>query len=263
MPAYVEIMRGRVRSTMAYRVNTAFQLAVVVVQVFILHKVWTALYAGATEVNGLTLNALLGYLTIANLQNWALQQPEMSYYVSQRVREGQIAFDLIRPAGFVQQLTAHFAGAQLVMAFFTVVALPVVALLGSFATPASPQAFGLWLLSMLCGGAVALLLNLIMAMTAFFTTEIGGVLLLYYLINQFLAGALIPLSFFPDVLRTIADLLPFRATTYTPASIYIGHLSGETALRAIAMQALWVLLLAIGVRLLWRAAKRRVVVQGG
>ncbi|MFE7622476.1 ABC transporter permease [Streptomyces sp. NPDC057509] len=262
-PAYAQIIRGRLRTAVVYRQNAAFLLAVVIVQTYILRKVWTTLYDGAAEVDGVALQSLLVYLTLANLQNWALQDPSVGSYMYGRIREGQVAFDLLRPPGFVPQMLAHLCGSSLAMLLFAVAALPVVAFAGALGPPASAMALGYWLVSLVCGYAVAILLNLIIGMVAFWTMEINGVTVLYYLINQFLAGALVPLSFFPDVLRHLADLLPFQATTYTPVAIYVGQIAEDRAARAIGIQILWVVLLALLARRIWKAALHRVVVQGG
>jgi ABC-type uncharacterized transport system permease subunit len=263
MPAYRQIVRGRLRSVLAYRQNVFFMLAIVVMQIFVLRKVWTSLYAGAETVNGISLRAMLVYLTIANLQTWALQDSEVSSYIQNRVREGQIAFDLLRPPSFVPQVLAHLVGSSIAMGALAVVMLPFVAFAGTLALPASPAAFGTWLVSLLLGYGIAMMINLVIGMLSFWTTEVIGVRMLYQLINQFMAGAMVPLTFFPPTLETIAKLLPFQATTYTPVSIYVGQLAGVAAAKAIVVQLLWVGLLAIGVHFLWRVARRRVFVQGG
>jgi ABC-type uncharacterized transport system permease subunit len=263
MPAYVQIIRGRLRMAVTYRQNAIFMLAVVAVQIFILSKVWTALYGGADVVDGIALADVLVYLTIANLQSWAMQDSSVSSYMYSLVREGRIAFDLLRPAGFIPQMLAHLVGGTLGMVLFAVVALPVVAVIGTLGPPASAGAFGLWLVSILCAFGVSILLNLMVGLSVFWTTEINGLTMLVTLVSQFLAGALVPLYFFPDLLRTVAELLPFQATTFTPVAIYLGQLEGGEAVRAIGVQALWIVLLGGAARLVWARALHRVVVQGG
>jgi hypothetical protein len=72
--------------------------------------VWTALYDGADTVNGMTLSAMLVYLTIANLQNRALQDIDVSLYLQSRAREGKVAFDLLLPQPFVGRLDPRCTG---------------------------------------------------------------------------------------------------------------------------------------------------------
>ncbi len=263
VPVYAEIIRGRIRTVVAYRLNLFMALVILVMEILILQTVWRALYGYAGAVDGMTLSAMLGYLTIAGLQHWAMQDPSMGSYLAQRVREGQVSFDLVRPTAYVPQMLAHLTGSSVAMLMCALVALPVVAVVGVVRPPASWTAVALWLVSLLLGYAVAVLMSLIIGLTAFFTTEISGVAMLFYLVNQFFAGAMVPLSVFPGTLRVIAETMPFQATTYTPVSIYMGQLAGATAGLAMLRQAVWVLLLSAGVWLLWARAKRRVVVQGG
>ncbi len=263
VPAYLQIIRGRVRTAVVYRYNTLFFLLLMVMQVFILRKVWTALYAGQSSVDGLTLHALLVYLTIAQVQTWVLQDPTVTHYMYFRIREGQVAFDLVRPAGFVPQMFAHIVGSSTAVGAVAIVALPFVALVGVLSAPPSVPALVLYLVSLLLAYLLTAMLTLILGMVAFWTMEIAGLTMLYLLVNQFFAGALVPISMFPTPLRIVADLLPFQAITYGPVAIYVGQLTGTGALEAIGVQLVWVVVLATACRLIWQRAMYRVVVQGG
>jgi ABC-2 type transport system permease protein len=263
LPAYRQIVRIRIRTALVYRANTFFLLLLMVIQIFILRKVWTALYAGQSTVDGLSLHSLLVYLTIANLQTWILQDPTVNRYMHQRIREGQVAFDLVRPAGFIPQMFAHIAGSSVAVASVGLVALPVIAFAGVLAPPASGQALGMYLVSLLLGYLLSVLLTLLLGMVAFWTMEVSGLNMLYMLVNQFFAGALVPISLFPTPLRVVADLLPFQAMTYGPVAIYVGGITGSGALVVIAVQSAWLVFLGGAAWLLWRRALHRVVVQGG
>jgi len=263
LPAYLQIIRGRLKTAVTYRQNVFFLVAIVVVQIFMLRKVWSALYAGHQIVNGMTLHSLLVYLTIANLQNWVLQDTTISRYMYDRVREGQVAFDLVRPVGFVPQMFAHLVGSSFSSMLFAIVALPFVALAGTLDGPAGASAAGLYALSLACGYVITMMLTLMLGMIAFWTMEIAGLTMLYFLVNQFLAGALVPVSLFPGALRVAAEILPFQATTYAPVAIYVGKLQGSQAMQAIGVQVVWIVLLCLGAHVMWRRALRRVVVQGG
>jgi len=262
-PAYWQIVRSRIRTAVEYRQNTASLLVVVVIQVFILCKVWSALYDGQATVGGMPLHSLLAYLTLASLQNWVLADTTVARYIYTRIREGQVVFDLMRPVGYVPQMLAHLTGASIATSLSALVALPFVALAGTLTAPVSLAAAGLYAVSLLAGYAIALLLTLLVSLVAFWTMEIAGLTMLYSLVNQFFAGALVPLGFFPAPLRIIAELLPFQATTYAPVEIYVGRLGGVAALRTIGLQLAWIVFLGLVSRFMWRRAARRTVIQGG
>jgi ABC-2 type transport system permease protein len=84
-----------------------------------------------------------------------------------------------------------------------------------------------------------------------------------YIVLELLTGALVPLSFFPDSLRRVTELLPFQAIGYVPVTIYMGQRTGAELWEALALQAFWgVALYGVGA-LLWATGVRRTSVQGG
>jgi ABC-2 type transport system permease protein len=263
-PAYRQIVRGRVQMALTYRQNSFFLLALVVVQIFVLRKVWTALYANGHSTNLLGLHALVVYLSIVNLQNWVLQDPSVSFYMYERIREGVVAFDLVRPTGFVPQMFAHLVGSTFAALLFVLPAVPIVFFAGSLGTPASLAAGLLYIVSVTAGAVIAMLLTLMLGMIAFWTMETHGITMLYILVNSFFGGALVPLTLFPHPLEILARSLPFQATLYTPVGIYVGQISsGRDAAGAIGVQFGWVLVLSMASLAMWKRALHRVVVQGG
>jgi len=262
-PALRHVARTRAAAMFAYRNSMLLFLGVSIVQIFMLKKVWGALYASRPGVLAIPLADLIVYLTLANLIVWSFPTHTVSRYLRERIREGSVVFDLVRPVGFVPQMVAQLAGALGGALVIIVIALPAVALAGSLSLPASPRAAGMFLVSLLCAYGIAGLLTMLLSMVAFWTLEIDGLTMLYVLVASFLSGALVPVSVFPGVMRTVVEWLPFQATTFVPASIYIGSLDGATAWRAIGLQLLWVVVLAVAAALVWRRAMLRVVVQGG
>lgn len=257
------VARLRTAAMFAYRNTMLLFLGVSIVQIFMLKKVWGALYAARPGVLSIPLADLIVYLTIANLIVWSFPTHTVSQYLRERIREGSVVFDLVRPVGFVPQMVAQLVGALGGALLIIVIALPVVALAGSLSLPAGAQAAGMFAVSLLCAYGIAGLLSMMLSMVAFWTLEIDGLTMLYVLVASFLSGALVPVAVFPGALRTVVEWLPFQATTYVPASIYVGSLAGSEAWRAIGLQLAWVVILGLAAALMWRRAMRRVVVQGG
>ncbi len=111
--------------------------------------------------------------------------------------------------------------------------------------------------------AITLAIGIVLALVSFWTLEINGVGLLYLYVNQFFAGALIPLWFLPDWLRTLAELLPFQTQAFLPLSLYFGRLQGGDAIRALGIEVFWCVLLWAAAIAVWQRAIHHVQVQGG
>jgi ABC-type uncharacterized transport system permease subunit len=262
IPSVWQFARMEMQTFLTYRLNLGLQLLGILLQVYLLKVVWTAVYGGRADVDGIALGTLIAFLTLANLHVWAIY-PQTVEVLPQRIQSGAIALDLARPVGLFFQLAGRSVGATLGLVTLVVVALPLAAVLGSVRAPASAEAAGLYIVSLLLGYGITLAIGVILGMVAFWTLEIHGFSVLYHFINQFFAGALIPLWFMPDWLRQVAELLPFQTQAFLPLSIYFGQLAGADALRALGIQAAWLVALWIAAAAIFRAAIRRVVIQGG
>jgi len=84
----------------------------------------------------------------------------------------------------------------------------------------------------------------------------------YWLI-ELLSGLLIPIAFFPDKLQKIMAWLPFEHIANTPLQIYLGKLDRAHALRALATQWVWVLVLMFLAHLWWDRASKKITIHGG
>ena len=107
------------------------------------------------------------------------------------------------------------------------------------------------------------LMGLLLGLLAFWIMEISGLRIIYDFANQFFAGALVPLWFFPPALRSVAGLLPFQAQTFIPLALYTGQIPSNRAVAALGQQLFWLIALSGVAWLLWRRAQHRIVIQGG
>nr|MDQ3328665.1 ABC-2 family transporter protein [Chloroflexota bacterium] len=208
VPAYRQIAGLELQTAYAYRVNLAFDVLRILLRVYLLKVIWTAVYAGQGVVDGVDLAQVIAFITLAQLQVWVMT-PLIADYIQDRVREGKIALDLARPAPFLGQLLAHQVGGTASLLPFVLLAVPFAFVLGGFVPPASVSAGLLYLLSLTLAYLVSVLMGMVLGLVSFWTLQIGGVLAIYVYVSQFFTGALVPLTFFPQWLRQVADLLPF------------------------------------------------------
>ncbi len=261
-PAYLQLAGMWPQILYAYRANTAFNLLSILLQIYLLRAVWTAVYAGHAVAGGIPLHTLVTGLTLANLQLWVMF-PFIAEFLQDRVRDGTVAFDLARPLSFMGQMLAQQVGSTAGMAPFVIVALPLALLLGALQPPASPGAALLYLAGLILSYLVTILIGLLLGLVAFWTVELTGFLLMYRLVSLFFSGALVPVQFFPAPLHLLATLLPFQAQASLSVSIYLGTLHGATVAGTLGLQLFWVVALYALAHLIWRRALRRTVIQGG
>jgi ABC-2 type transport system permease protein len=263
LPAYLKLANLQMQITYAYRAEVIGGLLVVLLRILLLNAVWTAAYDGRGSVDGIALPDLITFVTLGNLQ-LMLMRPMLVWYLQQRIHDGQIGLDLARPVPFLGQLFAQQVGATAGLLPFVVLSVPLAFVVGNLAAPASPGAAIAYLASLGLAYLIATLIGLLMGLVAFWTVQTLGVGVIYEFAAQFFGGALIPLSFFPSGLRTLADLLPFQTQVFIPVSIYNGAISDLAGIaRALGLQLIWIAVLSVIVWFVWQHAKRVVTMYRG
>jgi len=192
--------------------------------------------------------------------------------IGQAVRTGGVGYDRLRPvdaygywyARTMGWMVARALPRALLMLLAAGIALPLAGF-GEWAwRPPSGVAAALLFLPALVlmtalGTAILMLANIVVAASL---NERGVNTILTPLVIVF-SGSLLPLDFFPDALRPILHAQPFAGLVDIPFRIYFADLSGVAALKGLALQAGWTLVLVMLGRLAMDRMMRRLEMQGG
>ena len=255
-------LRVEMRELIIYRLNFIIEIIMVAVRVFLLWALWTALYIGKTEVNGIDLQTMIFY-SVTEIIFEALIKSNIEKAVTGNVRTGNIALMITRPVSypvalFFEQL-AHTGGNVIIRV------IPYsVLLLVSGLWKYSSVSLNIWfVISVILSYILAFLYQLSFGFLAFWTMELDGFSNARTALMRFFSGSLIPIWFFPKILQRVADYLPFQAIYSTPLSICIGKIIGQDISFALINQLIWITFFFCLSVFVWSRARRRVIVNGG
>ncbi|GAC1568256.1 MAG: ABC-2 family transporter protein [Vulcanimicrobiaceae bacterium] len=259
--AYLEFARKAFSREATYRVEVFTSIGSLVLRVYLMRSLWTALYAQNAAPAGIPLHAMITYTTVALLMSLVLEV-DGTRLIRDKVREGSIATDLMKP---ISQPLYWFSDGfgQTVFHALTIVPSLVFALALVHVDVPAPGVLAAFALSFVFGYLVNFFLNFLMNVIAFWTLETFALQMMVRWASDLLSGQLVPLSFFPGLLGTIVLNLPFAAIYSTPLRIYIGELPPSAWAAAMTAQIAWLVLFGGIAAVVWRFAERRVVVQGG
>jgi ABC-2 type transport system permease protein len=177
------------------------------------------------------------------------------------IRSGDVVADLMKPFDFYLYWVAQDLGraaCQLLFRFLPTFAIG--ALFFDLTLPRSPARWLAFAVSLVLAILVSFGIRFLFNVSAFWLTDVMGIRMFSLAVVNFLSGQYVPLAFFPDWLRTLANALPFRAMFMSPIEVLLGK--GSLVL-LVGQQAFWIVTLAaIGYWSLARAV-RKVEVQGG
>ncbi len=177
---------------------------------------------------------------------------------AQRVRTGDVAIDLVRPASLQLWSLSDDLGRAGYLALVRSVPPTIIgAALFGIVAPVHPAFF---VISFALGVVVSFGWRYLVAMSACWVIDDRGVQSLSLVLTVFLSGMILPLNIFPGWLGTVANASPFAAMVQVPADVYLGK---ADVLTALGFQVAWAAaLLGLGA-LATRAARHKVVIQGG
>jgi ABC-2 type transport system permease protein len=212
---------------------------------------------------GLPSERLFPYLIAAFVLNFTLSL-SVEVRFGQRLRQGLITSDLLRPLGFMPFQLAQAVGDA---AANLVLALPLLALaafeLGGALLPADLLSGLAGVVSVGLGFLVNFGVSYLVVQASFVTSSFYGIFFTRMALHQVFSGLSAPLVLFPPALQAVAVWMPFRHVIETPALVWLGHAALEDVPLLLLEQAGWAcgtIALSVG---LFRAALGRHQVQGG
>ena len=261
--AYLEFAKRAFSREGTYRFQVFSKIGSVLLRVFLLSTLWTNLYRANGMQAGITLQSMITYVVLALLLD-IVYGVNGAYVVREKIREGSIAIDFMRPISVPLYVFADTLGQTGFALLQCIPALALSAFLVHVDGPVSPIALVGFVGAVGIGFVVNYFIDMIMATITFWTMEIFGVQIMVQFIASLLSGSLVPLYFFPQGwVQNVLLSSPFAALYNAPLSIWIGKYQGMQIVDALAVQVLWAVMLGAFAMWLWSVGERKVVIQGG
>lgn len=251
------------QTMLAYRFSVWTYVVMQMLMMVAIGFFWRAVYGDAGTAHDVSANVMVAYAVVSAMMS-SLYYMGVEDRISDAVKTGSIATDMIKPINLFTLYLAEDIG-NIVICFFqsTIPLFLVGTAIFGLPVPASLPHFLIFLLSFVMGYGINWAFSAIFAMLAFSAISMGPAFSVKYHFVNLLSGAIIPIWFFPHWLQTAVQCLPFVYMFQTPLSIYIGKYDTTQCLKMVAVQAVWLAVLAVLFYYAQKRATRRVLVQGG
>jgi ABC-2 type transport system permease protein len=260
--AYVELAKKAFQNNLAYRIDYLAGLINTLVMIFVNIAIWKAIYEEEEAVGGVQLKIVITYIILGFLMQSIFTMDE--YFIENKVRTGLISSDLLKPLSFRLYVFSYNLGNS----FFKILmqltpALIVSMLLFRLLSPFSLKMGIFFFISGALGFLVLYSLNFIVWVSSFWFYWTFSLVTIKDAFIMILSGALIPLWFMPQWLYDFIKMTPFDSIYYIPISIYLGQIPTNEIMFSILKQVFWIIILTTIGHFLWKAATKKLVVQGG
>ena len=184
--------------------------------------------------------------------------------ITSRIVSGSISRDLLYPVSLPLIILGKSIGKVIATFMLNVVPIfMVLSLMYNISWTSSLSSLLLAIFYWLIGYLIYFMLNLQIDMISFWWQETFYFHYTKEAVYAFLSGALIPLWYYPDWLKSIVNLLPFKNIMYVPIATYLETVSAEEMKWNCLNMGIWFFVFLIITCLIWNIGVKKTVSNGG
>lgn len=263
---YITIFKLTWIERMAYRVNFFMEVLSGIFTSLIVILLWMAIYrsSGQQIIGGYSLREMVTYILGGGLINSFILSTAENPETSQNIQDGTLSTFLIKPLNPYFVWFTRDLGTKAFYFFLGLIGYLVVALffrdylLGVI----SFRHLFLFILALILSSLLQFFLFEALSLLSFWVENTYGLRFTMRVIMEVVGGAIIPLSFFPEFLQKIFELLPFPFMIYLPMKIYLGKITLPEVWIEFLKEVAWVMVLSILNLIIWKKGIRQYVAMG-
>ena len=262
MKLYFEFFKKAFQEQYAYRFNLIVSVIGSFLTLWMQIFIWRALFDG-NEANVMDIKQMLTYTIVSSLI-MTLTSSTVAHKLGEKVQTGDIMIDFLRPINLKTLFFANELGWNLFRVLF--IAMPGTVLTGlivGFDFPTELETILAFLISLILGLFLAFYFHYLVGLSAFWLESTWYIPFFTGAFIQLFAGAAIPLWFYPEWLYQLTNWMPFRFIFFEPISIFLNQRNASEILVILITQLVWLLILWIFERLVWKNVNAKLVMNGG
>lgn len=267
MRKYWSVFRIALADRMVYRGDFFLSTFLHFIPIVTTILLWDAIFKGSGQetLGDMHYNEMVSYYLLVMITRVFGSMPRLASGIGEDVREGGLRKYLLQPVDFVGYLLAWRVAHKMIFMAMAIGPYTIVFWVCRDYLPGWPglTTFVLYATSLCLAFLLGFSINCLIGLFSFWFLEVASFLHLFMTVQYFLSGHMFPLSLLPDGVREVVFWLPFAYETYYPTTIFLKQLPVTEAVRIIAVQAIWVVLIWTAIRLAWSRGVRRYAAYGG
>jgi ABC-2 type transport system permease protein len=224
--------------------------------------IWVALLGSGARFDT-SLREMVTFLIITSIVV-SLTASSAGDEIAEKIRDGSIAADLIKPVNLKTLLFFNDLGDNIFKTLVGFLPIGIIVVLGfGFLPPTGIAHFLAFLIVLVLGAALQFYYNYILGLFTFWLISNPFLRWHFKNVTQLFSGQLLPIWLYPAWLAQITVFLPFRYFSYEPIALYLGRSPLESLPQTLLIMSVWLFILYAIERILWHFAIKKLVIQGG
>ena len=267
MKAYLHYFKLRLITNLQYRIPA---IAGILTQIFFgltFIMIYLAFYESNNNPPPMPWDELVTYLWLQQAFYSLIYPREKDQELLRMIKNGDISYELIRPQNFFLKFYTKMIAKKVTYCALRVLPIFIVAFLlpkpFKMSPPKNLTCFLIFIASLILSCLLISALTVIIHILTIYTIDSRGTMTVYSTILEVFMGQIIPIPFFPDKLKKLANILPFRYISDFPFRIYSNNISINNGLHLLLGSSIWIVITIIIGLLLSKHTLKKAVIQGG
>lgn len=246
--------KNSIQETITYRVSFFTGIFALLIPFFIKIALWKSAFAvsGEENIQNYNFNSILLYNSLVLIFGY-LTRFFFHYQIAFEIKNGELSKYLTKPLDYTGYWLSRVLGTKTIEGLYSLVFIVIVgiAFFGTFK--------GIPVTNIVCCilvVALSAILNFYIyyciSLLTFWFIEVFSLFTALDFIISFLSGQIVPLDILPNKVGRLLDLLPFSYGVYFPTKIIVGGIDSQEIFIKMGIQIVWIILLSILSKVMWK-----------
>lgn len=271
---YLPFSKAGVKIELAYKAQIVMWMIISFIEVFFVIFLYEAIYRNSPDgmssvINGFSFYDMILYMITSFFFTFLMGSGDTSYDIATDIREGTIANTMTKPVSYrLRHLFTYFGvfgfDAVVVLLPFLTVVYGIFIGTGLLQVTAGRFILNIvfFLMFTIIAGFVNNALSYFIGLMVFYTDHLFGLNMARNAIQGFLGGQMVPLAYMGAV-GVVFSYTPFAFMNSVPVLTLMGKVDVMQAIIYILIALVWIFVIELANRLIFRHALKKLTVQGG
>ena len=238
--------------TLTFRFNFLMWRFRNVLQLLTFYFLWQAVFPQNATIGTYDKSQIITYVLAISLVR-SIVFSNRSFAIGEEINSGMLSNYLIKPINYFMYWFSRDIGDKAMNIAFVIVeiSLLIILLKPELFIQTNISYFLLATIAIVLAIIAYFILNALLEMIGFWTSEVWAPRFIFMIVITFLAGGLFPLDLAPKSIYTILQFLPFTYLLYFPVKIYLGQIPQDQIFAGFAILIFWSFVLVLILKYMW------------
>lgn len=265
MKKYFAVARITYSNIIQYRWNVIIEQTRTVIVFLTLYYLWNQVFHGRSALFNFSRDQIITYLFLSTVLRQFILISAADQIAGELQTWGKFFSYLLKPIGYFR----YWFTVDLIYKLFDFASVIVIISIFlrifkvNLIAPPDFLHLTIFLVAVFIAMLTYFFIATLIATSGFWTSQVWGLQFLVVLFLDFSAGSYFPLDVLPVQFQTVIKLTPFPYLLYFPIKIYLGKISIQESLTALAIASFWLILIFFILKIFWQKGLKVYEAWGG